>query len=174
VATNLCGVELCELQVVTLATGVVSRPVQDAPGFLRAVTDDAVVTTDDAGSWISARLIIDGAERWRLRNTALIDPVAVADGSIVGLTGSTRGGWAIAAIDAAGRTRDLTPRRRARDIVPQLWPMFSSGETVVVASASFGEVLDRGRPVAVSVVTVHDGHIAKAAVHLPAATETVP
>ena len=64
-ASNACGVRLCETQVVDVTTGQVFRPLQSAEGFLRVITDDAIVTTDDDATWISARRIRDGAEAWR-------------------------------------------------------------------------------------------------------------
>ena len=98
----------------------------------------------------------------------------MSDGSVVGLVGSTRAGWAVAAIDQAGRIRDLTSRANGDAPIPQLWKTFSGNGLLVVATMSFGEAVDRGRPLSVSLVSVRDGHAVKAAVHLPATSEAVP
>jgi hypothetical protein len=46
--------------VVDLATGAITRPIAGGEGFLRAVTDELIVTTDGDGRWISGRSIADG------------------------------------------------------------------------------------------------------------------
>jgi hypothetical protein len=174
VASNVCGVELCDLQVVELTTGRVSRPIRAAEGFLRAVTDDAVVTTDDGFRWISARRIADGVELWRERDTALVDPVALADGSIAGLVGSSRAGWAIAAIDRTGGVRDLTARRHGDQPPPRIWRAMSTGEALVVGLVPFEEALESGAPSSVTVLTPGGGPGVSATIHLPTETEAVP
>ena len=83
---------------------------RSAEGFLRVLTDDAIVTTDDDATWISARRIRDGVEAWRETNSVLLDPLAAADGSVVGVVGSRSAGWAIGEFDSRGRRHDLTPR----------------------------------------------------------------
>ena len=174
VASNACGVRLCDLQVVELATGRVSRPIGGAEGFLRAITDEAVVTTDDGYRWISARRIADGVELWRQRDTALIDPVALDDGSIAGLVGSSRTGWAIAAVDRAGGMRDLTARRHEDQAPARIWRVISDRGVLVVGHSAFEEALDSGRPFAVTLLMPGRGASAKATFQLPAATEAVP
>jgi hypothetical protein len=174
VASNVCGVRLCDLQVADLATGRVSRPVSAAEGFLRAVTDEAVVTTDDAYRWISARRIADGVELWRQRDTALVDPIALDDGSVAGLVGSKGAGWAIAAIDRAGAMRDLTPRRQGDQAPPRIWRVISGHGMLVVGRIPFEEALEAGGPSAVTLLTPGRGPAAKAAFHLPTETEAVP
>lgn len=174
VASNACGVRLCDLQVVELATGVVSRPISGAEGFLRAVTDEAVVTTDDGYRWIRARRIADGVELWRQRDTALIDPVALDDGSIAGLVGSNRAGWAIAAIDRAGTMRDLTARRHGDQASARIWRVISDRGALVVGHTAFEEALDSGRSSVVTLLAPGRGPAAKATFHAPAETEAVP
>jgi hypothetical protein len=174
VASNACGVRLCDLQVVELATGRVSRPTSAAEGFLRAVTDDAVVMTDDGFRWISARRISDGVELWRQRDTALIDPVALDDGSIAGLVGSSRAGWAIAAIDRGGAIRDLTARRHGDGAPPRIWRAISGAGALIVGQTPFEEALDSARPSPITVLRPGRGPAAKATFHLPAETEAVP
>jgi hypothetical protein len=174
VASNACGIRLCDLQVVEVATGRVSRPISAAEGFLRAVTDDAVVTTDDGFRWISARRITDAVELWRRRDTVLIDPVALGDGSIVGLVGSSRVGWAIAAIDRTGAIRELTVRRHGDQAPPRIWRAVSDRGALVVGQTAFEEALESGRPSAVILLTPGRGPAAKATFDLPAETEAVP
>ena len=173
VASNVCGVERCDLQVVDLASGVVSRPLQGAEGFLRAVTEDAVITTDDEGAWIVARSIVDGAERWRLRDTPLIDPLAVEGGAVVGLVGSNRAGWGIAMIGPDGRTRDLTARTRGDQAVPRIWGVLSSRSSVVIGRTPVEDVLAGGRALSASVLNLRDGHATKVSVELPVTSEAV-
>jgi hypothetical protein len=174
VASNACGPERCLTQVVDLETREVSRPVDGDLGFLRAVTDEAVVTTDDAGRWIRARAIADGRETWRRDGASLIEPAAMADGSVVGLVGSARDGWAIGTIDARGRLRDLTPRGRAENRPPALWRPVMTPSTVVFGATSFGEALGSRRTADVTVVDAATGRWSSASVRLPAATETLP
>jgi hypothetical protein len=174
VASNVCGVRLCDLQVVEVATGRVSRPVSAAEGFLRAVTDDAVVTTDDGFRWISARRIADGVELWRQRDTALIDPVPLGDGSIAALVGSSRAGWAIASIDPAGAMRDLTPRRGGDLAPPRIWRALSNSGALVIGRVPFEEALESAASSPVAILTPGRGSAAKATIHLPTDAEAVP
>jgi hypothetical protein len=173
VASNACDLERCDLQVVDLTTGRVDRPIAGGEGFLRVVTEDAVVTTDDDYRWVSARRIADGSVIWRLRDTALIDPIATTDGAIASLIGSRRAGWAIAAIDPAGRTRDLTDRSHGDAALPRIWRAVSDRAVLVVGRTSPDELADGG---AADVTLIASGHgrATAATIHLPTATETVP
>jgi hypothetical protein len=173
VASNACGLERCETQVVDLATATVSRPIQGGPGFLRTLTDDAIVTTDGDGAWISARRIVDGAEVWRQRDSILLDPVAGADGSIVGVVGSARTGWGVASIDAAGRVRNLTARSRGQQPWPRIWTDVSTFSMVVLAHEGFAETVASGHSTPVTLVDPRDGAAPAmtAEVRLPAVTE---
>jgi len=174
VASNACGVERCDLQVVDLATGVVTRPVTGGEGFLRAVTDDTIVTTDGYGRWISGRSIADGHEAWRQPDRVLIDPIALRDGSVVGLVGSRRSGWAISALDADGAMRDVMPRVAGTAPPPRIWRTVSSRDALVIGAVAFEEALDRGRSASVTVLTPSRWRASNATVILPAATEDVP
>ncbi len=173
VASNACGLERCDLQVVDLTTGRVDGPIAGGEGFLRVVTDAAVVTTDDDYRWVSARRIADGSEIWRLRDTALIDPVATADGAIAGLIGSGRAGWAIATIDSAGRAHDLTDRSHGDMAVPRVWRALSDRAVLVVGRTSPDELADGGTA-DVTLIASGQGRTTAATIHLPTATETVP
>jgi hypothetical protein len=172
VASNACGVELCDTQVVDVASGAVSRPVQAAEGFLRVLTDEAIVTTDGDGRWIAARRIADGAEVWRRRDSVLLEPVATADGSVVGMTGSRASGWGITATDARGTVRELGPRADDR-AWPRIWTALSGPSTVVVAGGPFAEWLGSGRGAPVTVIGVGGARPGSvdATVRLPAASE---
>jgi hypothetical protein len=174
VASNLCGLERCDLQVVELASGAVHRPITGGEGFLRALTDDAVVTTDGSYRWINARRIRDGSEIWRVRDRALIDPVALGDGAIAGLVGSDRAGWAIATIDRAGAVHDLTARRRGDVLLPRIWRGLSGRDALVVGRAPFEETLDAGGAAVVTLIAPTDPKPMAATIHLPAATEAIP
>lgn len=173
VASNACGLKLCDTQVVDLATATVSRPIQGGQGFLRALTDETIVTTDDDFQWISARRIGDGSEVWRQRDSVLLAPVAGLDGSVVGVVGSARTGWGVVSIDAAGHVRDLTPRSRGRQPWPRIWTEFSTGSLVIVGGAGFADTVGTDRSVPVSIVAVKDGvaSTTSSSVRLPAATE---
>lgn len=174
VASNACGVERCDLQVVDVATGAVTSPVAGAEGFLRAVTDEIVVTTDGDGRWISGRRIADGHEAWRHPDLALIDPMALADGSVVGLVGSRRVGWAISALDADGGMRDVTPRAAGRAAPPRIWRTVSSPGALVIGPVAFEEALESGAAASVTVLTPGRWRATGATVSLPAALESVP
>jgi hypothetical protein len=174
VASNACGIERCDLQVVEVETRVVHRPVREAAGFLRALTDDAVVTTDDASGWIAARGIADGRERWRVTDRALFDPVARADGSVVGVVGSPSAGWAVSSIDRSGRFRDLTTRGRADGGLPRLWRALSTDDRLVIGTATFEEAVITGRPTALSLVDPATANALPASASFRASTETLP
>jgi hypothetical protein len=174
IASNACGVERCDLQVVDLATGAITRPIAGGEGFLRAVTDELIVTTDGDGRWISGRRIVDGHEAWRQPDRALIDPMAHADGSVVGLVGSRRAGWAISALGADGGMREVTPRAAGTAAPPRIWRTMSSRGALVIGPVAFDEALDRGRGTDVSVLTPGRWGSTRATVSLPAATEAVP
>ena len=107
VAANACGVRLCD------AAGRRPRDAgrrsgrsQAAEGFLRVLTDDAIVTTDDDFDWISARRISDGAEVWRRPRQH--PPRSGRDRRRVGGRGHGL------ARDRLGRRRDRRARRRRR------------------------------------------------------------
>ena len=174
VASNACGVERCDLQVVRLATGVVTRPIAGGDGFLRAVTDDTVVTTDGDGRWISGRRIADGAETWRHADRALIDPMALADGSVVGLVGSRRAGWAVSTLVPGGELRDVTSRVAGDRPPPRLWRTVSSPEALVIGPTSFEEAIEGGRAARITIVTPGPWRSTDGSISLPVATEAVP
>ena len=139
--SNLCGVHLCDTQVVDLTTEEVFRPIQGAEGFLRVLTDDVVVTTDGDFAWISARRIRDGREAWRATDSILLDPVAAADGSVVAVVGSRTAGWGVASFDAGGRGRDLTKRTGTGEPWPRIWREVSTPTAAVVGREGFREAL---------------------------------
>jgi hypothetical protein len=146
-ASNACGVRLCETQVVDVSTGQIFRPLRSAEGFLRVITDDAIVTTDDDATWISARRIRDGGEAWRETNSVLLDPLAIAGGSVVGVVGSPSTGWAIGEFDARGRRHDLTPRSGPDQPWPRIWREVSTPTRAVIASRGFdGSLPDLSAP----------------------------
>jgi hypothetical protein len=167
-ASNACGVRLCETQVVDVTTGQVFRPLRSAEGFLRVITDEAIVTTDDDATWISARRIRDGGESWRETNTLLLDPLATADGSVVGVVGSMSAGWAIGEFDARGRRRDLTPRSGPDQAWSRIWREVSTPSRAVIANRGFDGSL---RDLTAQAVTVLD--LAEAS-PLPPAADTLP
>jgi hypothetical protein len=140
-ASNVCGVRLCDAQVVDVGTGQVFRPVRSAEGFLRVATDDAIVTTDGDSAWISARRIGDGSEAWRLRDSVLLDPLAAADGSVVAVVGSRAPGWAVAAIDGHGLGRDLTGRVGTDQAVPRIWREVSTPTRAVLGHEPFDQAM---------------------------------
>ncbi len=165
VASNLCGVRLCDTQVVDLATGEIFRPIQSAEGFLRVVTDDLIVTTDDDYGWISGRRFRDGSEAWHQTDSMLLDPLAAADGAVVGVVGSRVAGWGVAAFDGQGRVRNLTSRTGADRPWPRIWRQLSTPTTAVVGREGFEDAVRTtlGSPEAVLPV-----------VALPAAPEVTP
>ena len=173
VAANACGIRLCDTQVVDVTTGQVDRPIRAGEGFLRVVTDDAIVTSDADASWVSARRIADGGEVWRHRDSVLLDPVATAAGSVVAVTGSRRTGWGVASIDARGVLHDLGPRGTGTRAWPRVWPSWSGPSTVVVANQPFAEWVGSNRPLPVTVLGVGGPRSTSAAIdlRLPAASE---
>jgi hypothetical protein len=152
VGSNACGLKLCDRQVVDLSTGTIFRPSRSAEGFLRAVTDDLVVTTDDDARWISARRFGDGGEAWRLTDTVLLDPMAAAGDSIVGVVGSRATGWGVDRIDATGSARRVTARVVGDAPWPHLWPKVSTPSVVVIGRAGFDEAIGSATGVDVDVV----------------------
>jgi hypothetical protein len=167
-ASNACGVRLCETQVVDVSTGQVFRPLRSAEGFLRVITDDAIVTTDDDATWISARRIRDGGETWRATNSLLLDPLATADGSVVGVVGSSAAGWAIGELDAHGRLHDLTPRSGPDQPWPRIWREVSTPTRAVIAGRGFdGSLRDLTGP-AVSVLDLPDASTFEPPADVPA------
>jgi len=153
-ASNACGFRLCETQVVDVATGEVNRPLRSAEGFLRSLTDETIVTTDDDGSWISARRIRDGSEAWRTPDRSLLDPLATADGSVIAVVGSHGSGWAVARLDGRGRLTELTTRTTADRPPPRIWREVSTPTRAVIGATAFDEaVRDLGRA-AVSVLAM--------------------
>jgi len=164
VASNACGVRLCDTQVVDLVSGEVRRPLRSQEGFLRVVTDELVVTTDDDSGWISARRFGDGGEAWRQRDSMLLDPLAGADGSIVGVVGSRASGWAVAAFDPRGRRRDLTSRTGTDQPWPRIWRQLSTSTTAVVGREGFEDAIRTRMLGTATVVSVAP----------PAAAATIP
>ena len=154
VASNACGVKLCDSQVVDLATGAIFRPSRSSEGFLRAVTDDLVVTTDDDARWISAHRFGDGHEVWRLTDTVLLDPMAAAGGSVVGVVGSRATGWGLDRIDASGSARHVTSRVSGDAPWPRLWPKVSTPSVLVVGRAGFDEAIGSAAGVDVDVIEI--------------------
>ena len=104
VASNACGVRLCDTQVVDLATADVFRPIQSAEGFLRVVTDDA--DRDDR-----RRLRLDLGPAVPRRSGSLApDETACCSIRSRPRTGRSSvssdraaAGWGVAAFDARGR-----------------------------------------------------------------------
>ena len=162
-ASNVCGVKLCDSQVVDLARNATFRPARSAEGFLRAVTDDAVVTTDGDGRWISARGFEDGLERWRRTDSILLDPLATAGGAIVGVVGSKATGWGVDRIDSGGNARRLTPRIGGDGAWPRIWRQLSTPVVVVVSHASFDEAIGSTDGVDLDVVGIEPASPASSA-----------
>ncbi len=152
VASNACGVKLCDSQFVDLSRGATLRPSRAAEGFLRAVTDDAAITTDDDARWISARRLGDGHEVWRLHDSVLLDPTPGRAGSVVAVVGSSATGWGVDRIDATGTARPLTPRVRGDAAWPRVWAQLSTPDVVVVGREAFGEAIASGRGLEVDVI----------------------
>jgi hypothetical protein len=175
VGSNVCGVHLCDTQVVELATGRVFRPLQSEEGFLRALTDEVVVTTDDGSAWIAARRFRDGRETWRVRDSALLDPIAAADGSVAGVVGSRATGWGVASFDPRGRGRDLSPRAGGGEPWPRLWRELSTSTTAVLGQESFSEAVGGpgNRPVVVLGLTGADPDRHAATFDLPVEAEWI-
>jgi hypothetical protein len=146
-ATNACGSNACVTQVIDIDRGTVIRTLS-GEGFLRALTDEAVVLTDGDFAWISAVSIRTGRELWRQTDSILMTPLAAADGSVTGLIGSEPKGWAVARIDLSGRIHDLTSRTRG-GAWPQVWTQLSTARTAVIGHGDFGSALaDGARPTA--------------------------
>jgi hypothetical protein len=139
-ASYSCANERCETQVVDLDSRRVFRPTTGTRGFLRALTDTDVVLTDGDYAWILALDARTGRERWRIRDSMLMTPLAGADGSIVGLTGSASRGWAVAKIDSSGNETDVTPRSRDGSF-PQVWTQLSTSATAVLGTGDFAVAL---------------------------------
>jgi hypothetical protein len=175
VAANACGIRICDTQVVDVVTGSISRPIRAGEGFLRVLTDEAIVTTDGDARWISSRRIADGAELWRHRDSVLLDPVATADGSVVAVTGSQRTGWGVASFDARGAVRTLGPRSSGGQAWPRIWTALSGTSTIVVAGQPFAEWVESTRSLSVTVLGLGGGRTtsASATVRLPAPAEAV-
>lgn len=172
VAANACGIRLCDAVVVDLETRTSWRPIDAAEGFLRVLTDDAVVTTDGDARWISARRISDGAEVWRRADSILVDPVVTGDGSVVALTGSRATGWGVAAIDSRGAAHDLGRRDSGGSAPIRIWTALSGPAGVVVAAQPFAEWLATGRSASVTVLGAGRAPSSVAAtLRLPAASE---
>lgn len=138
-ASYLCAADLCDVQVIDVSSGRLVRSSRQT-GFLRAITDSAMILTDGEFKWISARELATGREIWRLRDSILMNPVAAAGGSVVGLVGSRPAGWAVARIGATGRAADLTERVRDGHW-PQVWAQLSTPEAVVIGRGDFAEAL---------------------------------
>jgi excisionase family DNA binding protein len=162
VAVNRCGPDGCETQVVDLASGEVFRPQRAMTGFLRALTDETIILTggqhgaSDDRAWVLALGARDGGRRWHVADQGLRDPVAARHGSLVGVLGSRRSGFALARIDRTGHVRDLTPRRSAP--IPWVWREVSSPDLVVTSMVgSFETALASPRPVAAAVIDVAGG-----------------
>ena len=138
-ASYLCAAEVCDVQVVDLEK---ARLVHDArqPGFLRTLTDTAMVLTDGELEWISAVDVRSGREIWRVPDSILMNPLAGADGSVVGLVGSNGPGWTIGRIARDGATTDLTPRTR-NGSWPQVWSQLSTPRTAVIGRGDLGRAL---------------------------------
>jgi hypothetical protein len=154
VASNACGLRLCDTQVVDLQTGEIHRPLRSEEGFLRVVTDDLIVTTNDDYDWISARRFRDGGEAWRKRDSMLLDPLAAADGSVVGIVGSRATGWGLAAFDPRGRSRDLTLRTGTDQPWPRIWRQLSTSRTAVVGREGFEDAIRTREVGAATIVSV--------------------
>jgi len=163
VASNICGVKRCDAAVVDLTTGATFRAARPAEGFLRAVTDDLIVTTDDDARWISARRFGDGREVWRLADTVLMDPIATADGSVVGVVGSSKTGWGVDRIDALGTAHPLTPRVGVDAAWPRVWSQLSTPAAIVIGHTSFDEAVAAARAAPVDVIGIEPGRSATAA-----------
>jgi hypothetical protein len=143
-ATNACGTTGCITQVIDVDRGAIVRTLR-GESFLRALTDEAIVLTDDDYRRISAVGIRTGQEIWRETDSILMTPLAGADGAVTALVGSEVKGWAAARIDRTGRIRDLTARTHG-GTWRLVWTQLSTPRTVVVGAGDFGAALaDRTR-----------------------------
>jgi hypothetical protein len=171
-ASYACRDELCETQLVDLAAARLVRA-QTAAGFLRTLTDDALIYTDGESKWIEARDALTGRERWRLADSILMSPLAGADRSVTGLTGSRATGWAVARIDADGRVADVT-QRTVDASWPFVWTQLSTPLTAVIGSEEFASALSTGRGQADLVEIASGRYVARSMPVLPANQETAP
>jgi hypothetical protein len=138
-ASYLCSGDTCDTQVIDLETRSVVHDVR-ATGFLRAITDSTMVLTDGGQAWISGRDLRTGDELWRLRDSILMNPLAGADNSVIGLIGTSGPGWAVARIGPDGVTKDLTPRTRD-GTWPQVWTQVSTPRVAVIGHGEFAAAL---------------------------------
>jgi hypothetical protein len=156
-ASYLCQADVCDTQVVDLETG--DRVYHDRhAAFLRALTDDALVLTDGEFEWISAVNVRSGHEAWRIHDSILMNPLAGADGSVTGLVGSNRPGWAVARIGPDGRSRDLTPRTR-NSTWPQVWTQLSTPDTAVIGRGDLAQALSGQISAAADIVDTTQGRV---------------
>jgi hypothetical protein len=138
-ASYFCQADACDTQVVDLESGARVYHHRHA-AFLRALTDDALVLTDGEFEWISAVNVRSGHEVWRVHDSILMNPLAGADGSVTGLVGSNRPGWAVARIGPDGRSMDLTPRTW-NGTWPQVWTQLSTPKTAVIGRGDLAQAL---------------------------------
>jgi hypothetical protein len=103
------------------------------------------VLTDGHGRWVRGVDARSGRERYRIADTSLMRPVAMADGSVVANLGPGDAGWHLGVIGPSGARRELT--RPHRESWPRVWPQVSSSSTVVSADVGFEEALGRGADV---------------------------
>jgi hypothetical protein len=138
-AVNACGALGCDNVVIDVATLVTRIPRSGAPGFLRAVTDDALLLTDADGAWIKGVDTLTGREAWSLANMSLMEPAAMGDGRVIANVGGEPG-WQVAAIDGRGRLAPVTASTRAPG--PWVWPGVSSPTVAVLGETPFEAALD--------------------------------
>ncbi len=143
-AVNTCGAKGCDNVVIDVPTLAVRVPRAGAVGFLRAVTDDALLLTDADGAWIKGIDVRTGREAFSIAGTSLMEPASMLDGRVIADVGGGDHGWLVAAIDGRGNLTPITDPARAPG--PWVWPSVSSPTVAVLGEVPFeaalGETVD--------------------------------
>jgi hypothetical protein len=138
-AVNTCGSMGCDNVVIDVATLTARIPRNGAPGFLRAVTDEALVLTDADGAWIKGISVRTGREAFTIADTSLMEPASMADGRVIADIGRGARGWQVAAIDGRGGMTPIADAGRAPG--PWVWPAVSSPTVAVIGDQPFDGTL---------------------------------
>jgi hypothetical protein len=141
-AANTCGSLGCDDVVVDVATLTARTPRAGAPGFLRAVTDEALVLTDADGAWIKGVDARTGREAFTVAGASLMEPASMADGRVVADVGRHDRGWQVAALDGHGRLSAITDAASAPG--PWVWPSVSSPTVAALGDVPFDTALGAG------------------------------
>jgi hypothetical protein len=155
-AINTCGSLGCDNVVIDVPTLATRIPRAGAPGFLRTVTDDALILTDADGAWIKGIAVGNGRERFSIAGASLMEPAGMADGRVIGNVGGGDEGWQVAAIDGRGRLAPITDRVRAPG--PWVWPSVSSPTVAVLGAVPFEEALGESAGIENTLIRGSDLH----------------